>query len=94
MIAKEFIDMIDKVLKGEYDVNDFSYDFTDKLIELSDKLEEENKELYDLLAEEIPDLCGNFEPYEVDRKGNDFLLDKDQFLDKMKIEYEKALKLM
>jgi len=94
VIAKELMDMIDKALKNEYDINDFSYDFPDKLIELGDKLKKENKKLYDLLAEEIPDLCGNFEPYEVDRKGNDFLLDEGQFLDKIKIEYEKALKLM
>lgn len=94
MIAKELMDMIDKALRNEYDINDFSYDFPDKLIELSDKLEKENKKLYDLLSEEMPDLCGNFESYEVDRKGNDFLLDEGQFLDKIKIEYEKALKVL
>jgi hypothetical protein len=94
VIAKELMDMIDKVLKNEYDINDFSYDFPDKLIELSDDMEKENKKLYDLLAEEIPDLCGNFEPYEADRKGNDFLLDEKQFLNRIRTEYEKALKLM
>lgn len=80
---KRFID-------GTFDPLEFSYDFPVNLINANEGLKSKNKQLYELLNEDMPEICANYEPDDVARQGEPDLLDEEQFRRKVKEVYEKA----
>ncbi|WP_156133429.1 hypothetical protein [Geobacillus kaustophilus] len=87
--------MMKLFLDGNYPAEAFSFDFEDRLFELSDQLKNENFELYDFLNDMMPEICANFEPYEAERRSRpDIYLSEEQMRKKVAEVYEKALKLV
>ena len=76
MLTNEIMLMISNMLYGSYDAAQFSYDFPAKLVEVSEAFERENPMLSQLLGEELPEICGFFDPYDTHSTGthgeNDF----------------------
>lgn len=82
--------MIAKFLYGEYDAERFSFDFPAMLSDAYDTFHEENADLCDYLEEEMPEVCGYFDPhgtYDPDT------LDEEQFRSRVMEIYQKALPL-
>ncbi len=90
MITNKLLMMIARFLYGEYDANDFSYDFPDELIATYAELQIENNELAILLNDEMPDICAFFDPYDT---GDPDTLDEKAFKEKVLAVYMKALPL-
>ena len=59
---QQAFDMIEALLRGEYDTLQFSCDMEDFLYDNSSTMEQENAEVNDVLQNEIPDLCAEGEP--------------------------------
>ena len=55
--------MIAKFLYGEYDAERFSFDFPATLSDTYDAFHKENADLCDYLEEEMPEVCGYFDPH-------------------------------
>ena len=89
-MINRIIEMIKNFLDGNYDPMEFSYDLPNELVDSYDKMEKENKELTQLLNEEIPDICSWYDP----DSNEEGCLNENQFKEKIKIEYEKALELI
>lgn len=93
-------EMMRKLIDGEYDPEEFSFDFEGDLAFYSEQLKEENFELYDLLSDNMPDICANFESneaerrYYAERKDYPKLLDEKQLIEMTKEVYEKALRFI
>ena len=89
MVSK-VIRMIKDFLDNNYDPKEFSYDLPNKLVDLYDQMEKENKPITLLLNDDLPDICSWYDT-DSDEEG---CLNEIQFKEKVKIEYEKALKLL
>lgn len=72
----ELIQMIAKFLHGEYDAEQFSFDFPAALSNDYNAFREKNVELCDYLEEEMPEVCRHFDPYGT---GNPDTLDEEHF---------------
>lgn len=81
MTFKELFDIIEKLIQGEYNPLDFSYDFPTLLIEHQQALEQENLKLFDEIQENFPDICAELEDEE--RMVEDFI-------GKVREEYERV----
>lgn len=81
MIERAFR-MIDDFLNGKYDPLEFSYDFPDFLIDKYEIMERENNAVNDILNENMPEICAEYE----------MGADAGEFKQKVKSEYERALK--
>lgn len=77
---QQAFDMIEALLRGEYDPLQFSCDMEDFLYDNSSTMEQENAEVNDVLQNEIPDLCAEGEPG----------FDPSHMIQGIKAEYEKA----
>ena len=77
---QQAFDMIEALLRGEYDPLQFSCDMEDFLYDNSSTMEQENAEVNDVLQNEIPDLCAEGE------QG----FDPSHMIQGIKAEYEKA----
>lgn len=66
---------------GEYDPFDFSFDLPEFLIQHHAEIEAEAPGVYQILANDIPEICADYEPG----------MDPTLFMDAVKREYEKAL---
>lgn len=77
---QQAFDMIEALLRGEYDPLQFSCDMEDFLYDNSSTMEQENAEVNDVLQNEIPDLCAEGEPG----------FDPSHMIQGIKVEYEKA----
>lgn len=77
---QQAFDMIEALLRGEYDPLQFSCDMEDFLYDNSFIMEQENAEVNDVLQNEIPDLCSEGEPG----------FDPTHMIQGIKAEYEKA----
>ena len=66
------------------DATDFSVELEDALCDGYDAMVEENPEVTEILNEELPDICAAYE------LGDDI----EEFKEKVKAEYEKAIKMM
>lgn len=81
----KIFDMIKAFLESESeDATDFSIQLEDALCENYDEMAAENKEAANLLNEDLPDICADYE----------FGENIEKFKDKVRAEYEKALALM
>ncbi len=91
MYSIELMKMMRDLLNGNYDTNDFSFDFPDRLHEIYDEFLMENKELCDYLEGEMPELCSWFDPYNTGDAGT---LNEKEFKDKVSEIYQKALPMI
>ncbi|MDR9796326.1 hypothetical protein Q4O60_07360 [Aeribacillus pallidus] len=77
------MEMMKKFLDGKFDPYDFSFDFPECLASLTPKLEKENRALSELLNEDMPEICADYEPEPVVREGQPGLLDMSKFKKKL-----------
>ena len=82
--------MIARFLCGGYDAARFSFDFPAALSAAHDALHEENAALCDYLEEEMPELCGWYDPHATGDPGT---LDGEAFRSRVMKVYQKALRL-
>lgn len=90
MITNEIMLMISRFIYRDYDAAAFSYDFPEKLLEVSETFDQENPELSQLLGEEMPEVCGFFDPYGT---GSAFTYGEDEFRRRVLAIYQKAVPL-
>lgn len=69
--------MMEELISGNYDCNNFSYDMPELLLELEDE------ELEDAL-EDVPEICASYDPYKTDEPE---LFNDVEFIDKIKEIY-------
>jgi hypothetical protein len=87
--------MMKDFLDGKIDAEEFSFEFPARLAYVTPELDKENPQLSDLLNEDLPETCCNFEPYEAERLSRpDIYLSEEQMRKKVAEVYEKALKLV
>jgi hypothetical protein len=79
---KEVYSMIDQFLNGEYEPFAFSADLQDLLYEYYDEMIVENPKATEILNENLPDICDEYEPG----------MDPKPFMDAVRHEYEEAKK--
>lgn len=82
--------MIARFLCGGYDAARFSFDFPAALSAAHDAFREENAALCDYLEEEMPELCGWYDPHGTGAPGT---LDAEAFRSRVMKVYQKALRL-
>lgn len=81
----KILEMIKAFLESDSDnATDFSIELEDALCDRHDQMAAENKEAAEILNEELPDICADYE----------FGEDIQAFKDKVRTEYEKAMKAM
>lgn len=78
------LQMIDDFLNDKYDPLKFSYDFPDFLIDKYEVMEKENKTVNDILNEDMPEICAEYE----------LGANPEEFKRKVKEEYERSLNHM
>lgn len=90
-ISMELINMLDEFLNGGMNAEDFSFDFPARLAYVFDELEKENAALANLLGDELPLLCGDYEPDEETRKEHPrWYISEQQMREKVLEVYSKA----
>ena len=77
----EALAMVKNFIDGNYDPLAFSFDFPDYLINHYDEMMNEDEEKTDILNDELPDICAEYE------RG----MDPTDFIEKVKIEYYKVV---
>lgn len=77
---QQAFDMIETLLRGEYEPFRFSIEKEDFLCDNSSVMEKENAEVNDILQNKIPDLCSEGEPG----------FDPTHMIQGIRAEYEKA----
>ena len=82
--------MIAKFLYGEYDAEQFSFDFPATLSDAYDAFHKEHADLCDYHEEEMPEVCGYFDPHGT---GDPYTLCEDQFRSRVLEVSQKALPL-
>lgn len=88
--TNELMLMIAKFLYGEYDAEQFSFDFPAVLSKVYDTFSEENPDLCDYLEEEMPEVCSYFDAHDT---GDPDTLNEQQFRTKVMDIYRNALPL-
>lgn len=86
--TNELMLMIAKFLYGEYDAERFSFDFPAALSTAYDALQAENAALCEYLEDEMPEVCGYFDPHGT---GDLDTLNAEQFRARVMDIYQKAL---
>ncbi len=89
MLTDRFLAMLIKFLRGEYDPQEFSFDFPAEVGAEYNMIEAENPEVAEIFDELCYD-CGFFNPDEVDRK---YTFGIEVFREKAQNAYNEALKL-
>ncbi len=77
----EAINMIKNLISGQFDPLDFSYEFPDYLVENYEEMLNEDRKMTDLLNENFPEICADFE-----RGANE-----EEFIFNVKKEYDLIL---
>ncbi|MDR2024377.1 MAG: hypothetical protein LBQ71_14290 [Hungatella sp.] len=73
----EAINMIENLILGQFDPLDFSYEFPDYLVENYEEMLSEDRKMTELLNENFPEICADFE------RG----ADEKKFISNVKKEY-------
>ncbi|KYG90375.1 hypothetical protein A0U40_18235 [[Bacillus] sp. KCTC 13219] len=94
MAAQAVLTMMENFLTGKIDAEDFSYTFPDVLVNQWEEIEQENPQLVNLLNEDMPDICANYEPEEQARSQRPEYLNEEQFKKRVNAIYKEALKLL
>lgn len=79
-MEEQLKEMMEKLIKREYDCNEFSYDFPDAMLNLDD-----DKLLNDL--DDMPEICASYDPFKTDEKE---LLNDDELISKVEEIYNKV----
>lgn len=91
MITERLLRMMAEFLRGDYDPQDFSFDFPDALLGEYAALESEHPGLGDLLSEDMPEICAYFDPYAT---GDPDTIDEGEFRARVQGVYDAALRIM
>lgn len=93
MIGQELVGMLSDAVEGRMKLKDFSFEFPARLAFVTPELEIENPKLSDLLNDDLPELCGYFEPEETLRTRPEYI-DEEQFLKNVTDIFMKARKMI
>lgn len=69
--------MMEQLIAGKYDCNDFSYDFPNEMLELDD-------DKAHLILDDMPEICADYDMYKEDEE---FLFNEEEFVQKVKEVY-------
>jgi len=94
MSATRIMGIIRGFLEGNTKADTFSFDLPDVLIEFGSEMERANPALYELLNEELPDICSYYESDADERSERPEYLDENEFREKVQQIYNDALKLI
>ncbi len=78
----EVLGMINNFIEGRIDPVEFSVMLPDILIQKYDEMLNDNKQLTELLNDNLPEICAEYEPG----------MDSKEFINAVQEEYDKALK--
>ncbi len=90
MATNKLMLMISQFLFGDYDAEEFSYDFPAELVDSYADLEAENPELATMLNDKVPEACSWYDPYNT---GDEGTIDETQFREKVAEVYQRAVPL-
>ena len=88
MLTRELMLMISRFLFGDFDANDFSFEFPARLNYVYNDFLRENPELCDVLEEDMPEICSYFDPHNTGDPGT---YDEKTFREKVSAVYQKAI---
>lgn len=88
--TNEMMLMIAQFLFGAYEAEAFSFDFPERLSQVIEAFSSENEALCAYLEEEMPDLCGWFDPHAT---GDPDTLEENEFRRRVLEVYRQALLL-
>jgi len=94
MSATRIMGMIKDFLEGNVKADTFSFDLPDALIEFGSAMKRANPALYELLNEELPDICSYYEPNTDERSERPEYLDENEFRGKVQQIYSDAIELI
>ncbi|KAE9633198.1 hypothetical protein [Defluviitalea raffinosedens] len=78
-MREKLLKMMEDLVNGEYDCNDFSYDFPHEMFELEDEA------LLEAL-DDMPEICAAYDPYKEDEEE---LLNDEELIEKVREIYSR-----
>lgn len=80
-MKEKLLKMMEDLINGKYDCNDFSYDFPSEMFKLEDE---------DLLEalDDMPEICAAYDPYKEDEEE---LLDDEELIEKVREIYNRIM---
>ncbi|MDA3730058.1 hypothetical protein PBV87_00835 [Niameybacter massiliensis] len=82
-MKEKLLKMMKDLIDGNYNCNDFSYDFPNEMLELED-------ENLLLLLDEMPEICADYDPYKEDEED---LLNEEELKTRVEEVYNKILNM-
>ena len=82
-MKEKLLKMMKDLIDGNYNCNDFSYDFPNEMLELKD-------ENLLLLLDEMPEICADYYPYKEDEED---LLNDEELKTRVEEVYNKILNM-
>lgn len=82
-MKEKLLKMMKDLIDGNYNCNDFSYDFPNEMLELED-------ENLLLLLDEMPEICAGYDPYKEDEED---LLNEEELKTRVEEVYNKILNM-
>ena len=83
IMKEKLLKMMKDLIDGNYNCNDFSYDFPNEMLELED-------ENLLLLLDEMPEICADYDPYKEDEED---LLNDEELKTRVEEVYTKILNM-
>nr|DAG79714.1 MAG TPA: Colicin D [Caudoviricetes sp.] len=83
IMKEKLLKMMKDLIDGNYNCNDFSYDFPNEMLELED-------ENLLLLLDEMPEICADYDPYKEDEED---LLNDEELKTRVEEVYNKILNM-
>ena len=83
IMKEKLLKMMKDLIDGNYNCNDFSYDFPNDMLELKD-------ENLLLLLDEMPEICADYDPYKEDEED---LLNDEELKTRVEEVYNKILNM-
>lgn len=83
IMKEKLLKMMKDLIDGNYNCNDFSYDFPNEMLELKD-------ENLLLLLDEMPEICADYDPYKEDEED---LLNDEELKTRVEEVYNKILNM-
>lgn len=79
-MKEKLLKMMEDLIKGDYDCNDFSYDFPELLLDADDEVND--------LFEDLPEICASYDPY---WSGEKDTLGERDFIEAIKKAYDRII---
>lgn len=83
IMKEKLLKMMKDLMDGNYNCNDFSYDFPNEMLDLED-------ENLLLLLDEMPEICADYDPYKEDEED---LLNDEELKTRVEEVYNKILNM-